>query len=156
MLIWIYKVDGWLIIILKIPRYTKIILRMVNQQLEYYKIWILIGCSFISIIVYLSLIPNPSKAPDYPLQDKVWHLLAYCTLMGWFSQLYTSQKAQIIIAVAFILMGILLEIIQGWGGYRVFEYLDMLANTAGVFLGWWISARYCAGWLARLDRAISH
>jgi glycopeptide antibiotics resistance protein len=33
-------------------------------------------------------------------------------------------------------MGIALELLQGWLGYRSLEGYDMLANTGGVLLGW--------------------
>ena len=32
-------------------------------------------------------------------------------------------------------MGIALEFVQGWLGYRSFEVADMVANTIGVLLG---------------------
>jgi VanZ family protein len=32
-------------------------------------------------------------------------------------------------------MGVGLEFIQGWLGYRSYEVLDMVANTIGVLLG---------------------
>ena len=33
-------------------------------------------------------------------------------------------------------MGVLIEILQGLGKVRFFEYSDMLANTAGVTVAW--------------------
>jgi glycopeptide antibiotics resistance protein len=39
-------------------------------------------------------------------------------------------------AAGFIAMGIALELLQAWLGYRTLEALDMVANTAGVLLGW--------------------
>ena len=33
-------------------------------------------------------------------------------------------------------MGVALEFIQGWTGYRTYDPFDMLANTIGVALGW--------------------
>ena len=36
-------------------------------------------------------------------------------------------------------MGIGLEFIQGWLGYRTYDPFDMLANTIGVALGWMAS-----------------
>ena len=35
-------------------------------------------------------------------------------------------------------MGVALEFIQGWLGYRDFELFDMGANALGVLLGWGI------------------
>jgi hypothetical protein len=33
-------------------------------------------------------------------------------------------------------LGVCIEILQGMGGYRYFEYADMLANSGGVLMGW--------------------
>ena len=126
----------------------------ISGNLHYYRAWLSLGCILVGVIIYLSLIPKPPKLSSIPDIDKIEHLLAYGVLMGWFSQIYLSRVSRIIWAVIFCLMGISLEIIQGLMGHRYFEYADMLANTAGVFLGLWISSRYCVGWLARLDRAM--
>ena len=112
--------------------------------------WILIG-----LVLYLSLTPNPPDTLDFVFADKLEHLVTYSVLMGWFSQLHQSTKHQVFWAVGFCLMGVSLEILQGLGGYRYFEYADMAANTSGVFLGWWLSRGWCAGWLVRVDQMLS-
>ena len=38
--------------------------------------------------------------------------------------------------VGLIAMGVAVEILQGWSGYRYFEYADMLANSSGVLAAW--------------------
>ena len=39
----------------------------------------------------------------------------------------------------FVLLGAALEVMQGMGGVRYFEYADMLANTCGVLFAWFIT-----------------
>jgi glycopeptide antibiotics resistance protein len=56
--------------------------------------------------------------------------------MFWFCVLYRPLRVRAMYAVGFIAMGIALEFVQGWLGYRSFETADMLANTAGVALAW--------------------
>jgi len=124
-------------------------------KLTYLPIWILIGWLMLSLVVYLSIISKPPTILEFSSADKLEHLVAYSILMGWFTQIYTSRNKRIFMAIQFCLLGISLEILQGWGGHRFFEYMDMLANTAGVFLGWWISSKVCAGWLARFDQFLS-
>jgi VanZ family protein len=65
--------------------------------------------------------------------DKLGHLAGYALLMFWFAQLYARRAVW---AAGFIAMGIMLELLQGWLGYRSLEGYDMLANTGGVLLGW--------------------
>ena len=72
--------------------------------------------------------------------DKLGHLLAYGILMFWFCVLYRPLRARAFYAVGFIAMGIALEFVQGWLGYRSFEAADMAANAAGVAVGWGIAS----------------
>ena len=120
----------------------------------YYPLWMVTGWIMIGLVLYLSLTPSPPDVLDFSFADKLEHLFAYSMLMIWFSQLYNSRKHQLLLAAIFCLMGISLEYLQGWGGHRYFEYSDMVANTAGVFLGWWLSHNLCAGWLVRVDQAL--
>jgi VanZ family protein len=39
-------------------------------------------------------------------------------------------------AAGFAAMGVALEFIQGWTGYRSFELYDMLADGVGIAVGW--------------------
>jgi VanZ family protein len=86
----------------------------------------------VAAIVWLSLTPAPPKV-DIESGDKLGHLAAYGVLMFWFAQLYLRRIAY---AAGFIAMGVALEFLQAWLGYRTLEALDMVANTAGVLLGW--------------------
>jgi len=56
--------------------------------------------------------------------------------MFWFCVSYRPLRVRAFYAAGFIAMGIALEFVQGWLGYRSFEVADMVANTAGVGLGW--------------------
>ena len=93
------------------------------------------GWGWAAAIVCLSLTSAP---PELGIAhgDKLGHLAAYGVLMFWFSQLYASTAARIAYAVGFSAMGIGLEFLQGHLGYRSYEEFDMVANTAGVVLGW--------------------
>ena len=95
-------------------------------------------------IVVLSVMPSPPSV-DFESSDKVGHLLAYATLMGWFALLYPARRPRL--AVSFVSLGVLLECVQGALGYRSLEFADMLANSLGVLLGWGVALGY--GRLAR-------
>lgn len=127
----------------------------INQPLRYYFIWLALGVVAIGMIIFLSLTPNPPDLVDAPFIDKVEHMFAYSILMAWFTQIYATKNIQLFLAIMFCLLGVTLEILQGWGGHRFFEYTDMMANTTGVLFGWWLSSRICVGWLARVDHVLS-
>ena len=55
--------------------------------------------------------------------------------MFWFCVLYRPLRVRAFYAAGFIALGIALEFVQGWLGYRSFEIADMVADAAGVALG---------------------
>ena len=126
-----------------------------GRSLHHYYWWTTAGYAVIGLVAYLSLTPTPPKLIEAPFIDKLEHLIAYSILMGWFAQIYVTRNRQIILAILFCLLGIMLEILQGVGGQRFFEYGDMMANALGVLLGWWLSNGVCRGWLARVDHFLS-
>lgn len=103
------------------------------MNLKYRKLWLLIGWGMVLLICFLSLTPNPPEL-GFNLWDKVNHFIAYAGMMGWFGQLYMKTSQRLTLAVAIIILGIVLEVVQGMGGYRMFEYHDMLANILGVII----------------------
>ena len=109
-------------------------------MLRYFNLWLSFGWVMVIALCYFSLISNP---PEFNVEfknfDKVRHFIAYFILMFWFCQLYRSNKARLIYVVFFITMGIVLEVLQGLGGVRYFEYYDMLANSLGVAVAWFIT-----------------
>lgn len=90
------------------------------------------GWGWAAAVVWLSLTPAPPEL-DIAHGDKLGHFAAYGLLMFWFSQLYLRRAAY---AAGFIAMGVGLEFLQGYLGYRTYEVYDMYANALGVLLGW--------------------
>jgi len=95
-------------------------------------LWLIIGAALILLVIVLSLIPNPPNPANFKGSDKIGHFSAYALMMLWFSQIYVRNRTRWALALAFIVLGIVLECLQGLSGYRSFEYADMGANTAGV------------------------
>ena len=98
-------------------------------------LWSGVGVALVALVVVLSLMPRP---PDLGMEegDKLGHVLAYFTLMFWHAQLHPDRHARIVLAVAFVALGISLELMQGLTGYRSPDAVDALVNTLGVALGW--------------------
>jgi len=91
---------------------------------------------------------------DFNAADKLNHLIAYSSMMFWMGQLYVSRRQHILLIVLFSIMGVLIEILQGLGGVRFFEYADMLANCSGVLIGWWLTRTIGTGFLLALERKL--
>ena len=108
-----------------------------NPPLCYKGIWITIGVGLISAVVYLSLTSKPMDINlPIPFLDKFEHAFAYFVQMFWFSMVFFRKKLRLLIFGALIAMGVFLEVLQGIGHYRYFEYADMAANTTGVVIGY--------------------
>ena len=109
------------------------------QDLKYKKLWLSIGWALIALIWYLSLTPDPMPDMGMDNSDKLGHFLAYGVLMGWFAQIYINARLRIVLVIVFIMMGVLIEYVQGMTDYRSFQYADMLADGLGVMLAFVIT-----------------
>jgi VanZ family protein len=103
-------------------------------------IWLILGWLWVAVIFYLSLVPSPPQPVNFPDADKIEHALAYCLLMLWFCQVCLQRLSRVRLAVMLIMMGVAIEYLQRLTGYRTFDYADMLANAAGVMVGWLLAA----------------
>ena len=89
--------------------------------------------------------PRIESAPN----DKLIHFLLYLVPMAWFGQLRLRRHW---LALGFILLGFLLELIQGQTRYRTFEWLDVVANSTGVIVAWLFVTTPMGQVLRRLDQ----
>jgi len=125
--------------------------------MKYRPAWLAAGWLLIFLITYLSLAHSPPTPLHFPNADKLEHLIAYVTLMGWFGQIYHTSKERINLALAFIAFGAGIEILQGWSGYRSAEWTDLLADSLGIGLGWLLDTTSLQFLLTRFDaRLASH
>ena len=116
------------------------------------RIWISLGATIIAAIWLLSLIPHPPHI-GFEGEDKVGHVVAYGVMMLWWSQILIRSRNHLIIAAAFVAMGILIEFVQRWTGWRTFEVADMIADAIGVALGWCIACTPAGSILVRFESA---
>lgn len=112
------------------------------------RLWQAVGWLLVAAVTILSLIPAPPE--PLLLWDKASHLLAYATLMLWFRQAFSPRVRWILFLVA---LGVVLELIQGWLGYRDLEFTDMLANTLGVAGGLGLAKTSLGSLVTWLDSA---
>lgn len=117
------------------------------RPLHFQKIWLFIGLTLVAAVIFLSL---TASYPPYLVIGN--HILAYAVLMLYFVQLIMSPRMAWGFAALFVLMGIVLEYLQGQTGHRTFSYYDMLADGAGVSFGFLASKTPLKNSLAYLDR----
>ena len=107
------------------------------------RLWLALGWAIVAAIVYGSVMHSPPSL-GFAQSDKLEHLGGYGLLMFWFCQLYRARGARVGYALGFIALGVALEFVQGWLGYRDFEVADMVADAAGVALGWALALAFPA------------
>jgi VanZ family protein len=103
--------------------------------LNYRRAWLSGGWLLVCLVAYLSLTPYPPEPLLFPNADKLEHGFAYAVLALWFCQLYLFAGSRMVVLVALIGLGVVLEFLQGWTGYRFFDVGDIAANGIGVLLG---------------------
>lgn len=99
--------------------------------MRYLRWWRSVGAIFLVTVVVGSLLPLSPMAQVF--NDKLEHFLVYFLLMAWFGQLY---RRRLILVTAFVLMGLVLEILQGQTRYRYFDWYDVAANSTGILVAW--------------------
>ncbi|MEJ2553767.1 MAG: VanZ family protein [Gammaproteobacteria bacterium] len=123
-----------------------------REDLRWFKLWLVMGWLLVATVIYLSLTPHPIEI-DVNHGDKIGHTLAYFGMMFWFAQLY-RRRSHVWWGAGFIALGVSLEYLQGWSGYRDFEYLDMVADASGVAAAWLLAGTAAARLLNGLERLI--
>ena len=112
--------------------------------------WLIAGWVLIACIVVGSLIPH---VPTFGLRvsDKAEHFASYFVLMLWFSGLY-ERKRHWLLGVAFFLMGVALELLQGaLTTTRAMDIDDALTNGAGVAAAFLLARFGLGGWTRRVE-----
>jgi VanZ family protein len=94
-----------------------------------FSFWVLVA-----IVVYLSL--KPKSAPQLiEVNDKLGHTLAYFALMSNGLLAFPSRDKKWL-AVLIFLLGLVIEILQGFIPGRFSSFYDLLANGTGIIIGW--------------------
>lgn len=123
-----------------------------GAALKYRSVWLFVGYAIVALVVYLSLTSNPINLNlGFPNQDKVFHALAYFSLMFWFAQIYHNTRQRAVMIVVFVFLGLLMEYVQSLSPYRTAEFADMLANATGVILAYVITRQRLRFVLMRVE-----
>ena len=124
--------------------------------LKFRFLWLIIGYSLVSLVVYLSLTSQPVELDDFMLhQDKLYHTFAYFVLMFWFAQLYHDRYQRAGIMLVFLGLGALMELLQGFDPKRHADMLDIVANATGVAIGFLLALTSAKNCLLKFEKYIA-
>ena len=110
-------------------------IRTYNMRMSHSLFFRLASIAVMLAIWILSFLPG-SAMPNVPGTDKWHHALAYFALMFCWGQWFVRPLPRLKLAISFVVMGALIECLQGLTTYRSFEWLDMLADAIGVAIAW--------------------
>ena len=119
--------------------------------MHYRRLWLLLGWLYVLLVLYGSLSRVPDIDMPFDNTDKLIHFLMYFILAGWFVQLYSRRSQRIVILGSAILLGIIIEFLQGLTAYRSFDMLDALANSIGAISAFLLAGTSLALLLKRFD-----
>jgi VanZ family protein len=116
------------------------------KELQWRAWWLSAGALLLVVVVLLSVGPPPPLEVAPSLSDKVGHALAYAVLGLWFSGVLRPSR-YLVLVLALVTMGAVLEGVQSGLPEREADPIDMLANFIGVLtgvgLGWLGAGEWC-------------
>ena len=101
------------------------------------KLFLVLFIILIIAITLLSLLP-PKSGLELGKSDKINHFLAYAILSLNFGFISTKNRSYFVGIPFLIAYGLLIEFFQGFVPGRDSSFYDALANSAGVFSGFFI------------------
>ena len=119
--------------------------------LRYPRFWLLLGWLMVLVVVGASLMP--AKAVELlfgTLSDKLEHIAAYTGLMAWFGGMF-RRALQPRIAIGLVVLGGVLELLQGLTPTRTPDLRDLEADTVGVLIGLALSMTILTRWCQRIE-----
>ncbi|HET9577656.1 MAG TPA: VanZ family protein [Usitatibacter sp.] len=114
------------------------------------RVWIAFGFAFVLLVIYLSVTPDPVRAPTVE-NFKTGHIIAYLWLMLWFAQVRRSPATRLVIGLLIVALGVGLEYVQRYVG-RDFAYSDMVDDAIGVAAGYLLALTPLGSLFARWEQ----
>ncbi len=101
--------------------------------------WRFLFWATVLVVLVLSLLPPGTHLPDTGW-DKSNHMLAFAVLAVLGLHSYPGSRVALLLGL--LAYGGLVEGLQSLTPYRYAEWADLVADAAGLFLGWGLAA----GW----------
>src|SRR5829696_2110687 len=102
-----------------------------QHSFKYARVWIAVAWFGVGLLVFLSL-TRLDMSGIVPYGDKSRHVAAYALLTCWFMQLYHGARHRIVVVLGLFALGVVLEALQYWTGYRSMEAADAVADAVGI------------------------
>jgi VanZ family protein len=114
--------------------------------------WRLAGIVLLLVVLVATFMPNTwlTQSSKFLLSDKLLHLLTFLLLSLWFAGQY-ARSAYWRLLLGLTTFGVLIEVGQGMIPYRSAEWMDLVADIAGIGIGLIIATAGLGGWSLRFE-----
>ncbi len=116
------------------------------------RFWVAVAWVGVACAVVFSLWPGGAPLPIH-VWDKLEHLVGYGVLTLWFAGLYEREHYPRL-ALGCLLLGCLIELLQGFAPTRTMELGDLAANGAGIAVAMLLALLGLGGWAAGVERLL--
>jgi VanZ family protein len=124
-----------------------------KRLFRYDKLWVGIAWFGVALVIYLSLMKTPPTI-EVAHGDKVGHFAAYAVLTFWFMQLYEGVRTRLIVVASMLALGVVIEVLQYYTGYRSMEAADAAADALGIAIGWLASPPRTLNVLEKIEKVV--
>ena len=125
--------------------------------LQYAREWRFLSIALVLLVLAATLMPavwlfdnKVGALVWFRHADKWLHGLTFLALTRWFAGLYRKNDYWRI-AVGLLAFGFLIELCQLAVSYRTAEWVDIMANAAGIIAGLLVAVAGAGGWCQRVE-----
>lgn len=111
--------------------------------------WFVLGIGLLVAGMVVALLPGPAAAP-FSYNDKAMHALGFMGFMVWFCGLVRPRHT-VWVALALLGYGVLMEWLQSFTTVRQADVFDLVADAAGILLGWLLGLAGLRHWPVWLE-----
>ncbi len=109
----------------------------------------------LAIVLVAALLPPIGPQSLVSISDKLLHGITFAVLALWFSGQYARHSYWRLVT-GLLAFGLLIEVTQRMLPYRTAEWMDLLADAAGVAVGMTIALAGSGGWSLRFEESLQN
>ncbi len=119
-------------------------------SLRYARRWQIAGAFLLAMVLVAALVPPIGPQSLVSISDKLLHGITFTVLALWFSGQYARHSYWRLVT-GLLAFGSLIEVTQRMLPYRTAEWMDLLADAAGVTVGMTIALAGTGAWSLRFE-----
>lgn len=125
------------------------------RLLRWRAFWLVAGILGTAVGLYLALRPPGGMPPWFPGSDKLQHGLSYVAMGLWFAALFERHHL-LRVALGLFAFGLAVEFLQAAMPFgRAAEWIDVLANGAGIAVAIGLTAALRESWMVSVERLVA-